>query len=240
MSDNEGRDFGVGGFSNEQGYFTQTPSHWDHWPLYNNAAEAYKLREFEEEQVKPNSIVLESEPELLDKALEDATLRYAGLYRKTSERVPVALPYVVHPIDVMRRVSEFGVKDANVIVGALFHDLLEDTDTDPDWLRKEYGDVVFRIVSDLTYDETKYVDKAAYLEDVCEARIDSLVIKLADRASNVESFAAGRPDYVTKYARKGIPLYRAVIARRQELYEWFGQDACSSIINLASELLYKY
>lgn len=240
MANHQGRDFGVGGFSNEKGYFVQTPAHWDHWPLYKNASETYNLREFDEEQARPNIIVLESEALVLDKALEDATLKYAGLYRKTSERVPVALPYVVHPIDVMRRVTELGVTDVTVIVAALFHDLLEDTDTDPDWLRQEYGDIVFRIVSDLTYDESKYANKAAYLDNVCEARIDSVVVKLADRASNVESFANSRPDYVARYARKAIPLYQAVISRRQELYEWFGQDACSKIINLASELLYKY
>lgn len=226
MSNHEGRHLGVGGFDNQKGYFTQTPSHWDHWPLYENAKSVYMYQEPEGAQEQP----------LLDRAVKYASRKYEGLYRTSTTLVPVSLPYIVHPMDVMLRVAYLGVNDSDTLVAALFHDLIEDTDTCPHYLGTEFSPMIQRLVEALTHDKSKH-SKQEYLNNLCMFEIQALVIKLADRASNVESFKHGNPEYAGLYARKAEPIYKAVLGRREEIQLHFGRHVCANATNLANELL---
>jgi len=226
MSNHQGRHLGVGGFDNQKGYFTQTPSHWDHWPLYENAKSVYMYQEPEGAQEQP----------LLDRAVRYASRKYEGLYRTSTKLVPVSLPYIVHPMDVMLRVAYLGISDPDMLGAALFHDLLEDTDTCPNDLGTEFSPTVQRLVEALTYDKSEG-SKQEYLDNLCVSEIRVLILKLADRASNVESFKYGNPAYAGTYAHKADAIYKAVLDRREEIQLIFGGHVCADATNLANELL---
>jgi (p)ppGpp synthase/HD superfamily hydrolase len=221
----QGRPGGVGGFDNLKGYFIQTPEHWNAWPLEENARLAYTHKESDE-----------TDAALLDRAVAYAHQKYAGLYRSSTDRVPVALPYIVHPMDVMQRVANFGIEDTDMLVAALLHDLLEDTKTPAIELGNQFGPRVQNFVQCLTYNKIDG-SKQEYLNNLCMFEIQALMIKLADRASNVESFRHGTPDYAGTYARKADCIYKSVLGRREEILLHFGEHVCANAANLANELL---
>ena len=52
-------------------------------------------------------------------------------------------PYINHPINVAELLWETGkVRDMNVLVAAILHDTIEDTETSPDEIRSVFGDDV--------------------------------------------------------------------------------------------------
>ncbi len=56
-------------------------------------------------------------------ALEFATLRHKGQTRKGINKTP----YINHPKAVAQLLSDFGEEDADLIISALLHDVIEDT-----------------------------------------------------------------------------------------------------------------
>lgn len=222
---NQGRPRGVGGYDNLKGYFIQTPEHWNAWPPEENAKLAYSHED-----------PIETDAALLDRAIRYASRKYEGLYRKHTSHVPAALPYIVHPMDVMQRVAYLGIGDSDTLVAALFHDLVEDTDTCPHYLGEEFSPMIQRLVEALTYNKADG-SRQEYLNNLCMFEIQALIIKLADRASNVESFRHGNPDYAGAYAKKADCIYKSVLGRREEILLHFGEHVCANATNLANELL---
>lgn len=221
----QGRPRGVGGYDNLKGYFIQTPEHWNAWPLEENAKLAYAHED-----------PIETDAALLDRAVAYAQQKYAGLYRDSTDRVPAALPYIVHPMDVMQRVANLGIEDTDMLVASLLHDLLEDTKTPASELGNKFGPKVQNFVECLTYNKSDG-SKSEYMRNIAMFEIPALIIKLADRASNVESFRHGNPDYAGTYARKATAIYDAVLGRREEILLHFGEHVCANATNLANELL---
>jgi len=81
------------------------------------------------------------------KALSLAFRWHAGQTRKNSR-----LPYVIHCIEVAANLERLGFAEPVVIAG-LLHDILEDTQIDPQELRAAFGPEVHEIVAALS--ETK-------------------------------------------------------------------------------------
>lgn len=58
-------------------------------------------------------------------------------------------PYIMHPVAVAEILYKLGM-DNECIVGALLHDVVEDTQYDLDYIRKEFGDEVALLVDGVT------------------------------------------------------------------------------------------
>ncbi|MCX7745257.1 MAG: HD domain-containing protein, partial [Flavobacteriales bacterium] len=87
--------------------------------------------------------LLGAEDELVRKALEFIEEKHSGQYRKSGE------PYVVHPIEVAIILAELQLDKATVVAG-LLHDVLEDTDTTYDEIKKSFGKEIADIVEGVT------------------------------------------------------------------------------------------
>ena len=60
-------------------------------------------------------------------------LRFSADKHRNQRRKDNASPYINHPIDVAEMLMRVGgVRDLDVIVAAILHDTIEDTDTKPD------------------------------------------------------------------------------------------------------------
>ena len=79
----------------------------------------------------------------IEKAYLFAERVHKGQYRVSEE------PYIVHPLEVAKILADLQV-DKQTIMAALLHDVLEDTDTTADELRKEFGDEVVNLVLGVT------------------------------------------------------------------------------------------
>lgn len=101
------------------------------------------------------------------------------------------------------------VDDTNVLVAALLHDVVEDTDTTYDEIRDRFGDDVARIVAEVTDDKglKKKERKELQVEHAPTLSAGAKLIKIADKISNVREIANDPP-------KKWKP------GRRRKYFDW--------------------
>jgi (p)ppGpp synthase/HD superfamily hydrolase len=120
---------------------------------------------------------------LVRAALEKARAAHEGQVRNGSG----GMPYIEHPIAVAARLEEQGYGD-EVLAAALLHDVIEDSGTTLDELRRLFGEEVAGLVGALTDDESleSYRErKAEHRQRVAAAPADALAIYGADKLTNV-------------------------------------------------------
>lgn len=108
-------------------------------------------------------------------------------------REDLVTPYWVHPFRVVERLRAVGVSDYEVLVAAVLHDVLEDTDTNFEELEKLFGTRVSQIVKDVSQGPDQSIED--YNTQLKNASKDSQTVKLADKWDNVNEL--GRMKYVT-------------------------------------------
>lgn len=146
-----------------------------------------------------------------EKALMTAAKLHQCQIRKTGE-----IPYIAHLLAVSSLVLEAGGTEDEAIA-ALFHDLVEDVDVQPESLIEDWGYEIYSIVLSLSENKIlpKARRKAAYVEEV--ARTDTphwqsvQLISAADKLHNLRSYATtGRelwkPETAAFYAEL-LPIY---------------------------------
>lgn len=125
---------------------------------------------------------------LVHAALEKARAAHAGQVRNGSG----GMPYVEHPITVAARLEELGYRD-EVLAAALLHDVIEDSETTLDELRRLFGGEVAGMVGALTDDESiePYRErKAEHRERVAAAAPEAMAIYGSDKLTNVITLRA--------------------------------------------------
>ncbi len=123
-------------------------------------------------------------PRLLE-ALDFAAVRHSAQRRKG----PDAAPYVNHLIEVAALVANVGqIEDADVLIAAVLHDVIEDTPTTADEITERFGERVCRFVLALSDDKSlpRRRRRELALEQLPHAEQLVHVIKLADLASNIK------------------------------------------------------
>src|SRR6266487_3869039 len=81
--------------------------------------------------------------EKIQRAYDLANQAHKGAVRRSGE------PYIQHPLEVALLLADMRI-DADSIVAALLHDVVEDTDFTLDELRQQFGDAVANIVDGVT------------------------------------------------------------------------------------------
>lgn len=151
-----------------------------------------------------------------DKAREFAEKAHKGQVRKFSGK-----EYVSHPKQVAKLVRKYkeSHKIEELVSAALLHDTIEDTGTTGADLEKMFGGLVASLVEELTNDEKKLreMGKTEYMrKKMINMSTWGLVIKLADRLSNVSDFDTANPEFVNRY-RKQTNIILDSIERHREL-----------------------
>lgn len=122
----------------------------------------------------------------LQKAFDFAKERHKDQKRKFTSK-----PYLEHlenTANLLWEINESAGTD--VFIAALLHDVVEDTETELKEVGQLFGDVVMRLVEELTSDKEKQntIGKSIYLtEKINEMSETAFTIKLCDRLSNVVS-----------------------------------------------------
>jgi (p)ppGpp synthase/HD superfamily hydrolase len=119
------------------------------------------------------------------KALQFATEKHSGQKRRISGD-----DYISHPVKVSYLLATYkrSKKQDDLIVAALLHDTLEDTDTTFDEIYNIFGPLVASLVLELTSDEDeiKIVGKNNYLKSKMSGMSSwGLTLKLVDRLANI-------------------------------------------------------
>ena len=138
--------------------------------------------------------------------------KHEGQYRSPRQ---AKIPYRTHPLTLACHALAMGIRDDDIIAAALLHDVVEDTDTNPDDL--PVGDRVkqtVRLVSYNTYPGDKQSIKPAYYAGIREDPHASL-IKCLDRCDNLAMMACGfsrkkMARYVTETEKYILPLLSVI------------------------------
>jgi len=154
------------------------------------------------------------------RAVEFAT-RYHG-----DQRRPTGAPYLEHLLEAVEvLVRGAGVTDPDVLCAAVLHDVVEDTPCTVNDVRREFGDRVAGMVGWVTKPDSGDGDreaakeaKEAYLTGLREAPEDAILVKLADRVSNVQTLRNLSLPRQREYYAQTVTYIMPLAASRN----WFG------------------
>jgi guanosine-3',5'-bis(diphosphate) 3'-pyrophosphohydrolase len=98
---------------------------------------------------------------------------------------PTGVPYLEHLLETLEvLVRGAGSTDPDVLAAGVLHDVLEDTRCTQDELSPNFGQRVTELVQWVTKPASS---KEAYLDGLKQAPREAKLVKLADRASNVQT-----------------------------------------------------
>ncbi|ETP72280.1 guanosine polyphosphate synthetase/pyrophosphohydrolase [Lachnospiraceae bacterium JC7] len=129
-------------------------------------------------------------------------MNFAAYAHRKQMRKGVDIPYIIHPIECSMIVSSI-TQDEDVIIAALLHDVIEDTEFGYEDIRERFGSRVADLVQGETEDKrrdqekkhTWAVRKKETIEQLSNADIDSKIICLGDKLSNIRASVRDHEDH---------------------------------------------
>ncbi len=126
--------------------------------------------------------------DLFDRAMKFAIEAHHG-----TERRGKGYPFILHPMEAAIIVSNL-TTDPEMLAAAILHDTVEDTDTTIEQIRELFGDRVARLVQHETCPIAKKAAwrdrKQAQLDAIAAAPLDSKIVAMGDKLSNLRTIAA--------------------------------------------------
>src|SRR6185437_1518395 len=152
--------------------------------------------------------------EAIEQAYQVARQAHSGQYRHSGEA------YITHPLAVAKILAEWHL-DAQALMAALLHDVVEDTPTTKGEIAKTFGKPVAELVDGVSkIDRIEFATlQHAQAENfrkmlLAMARdVRVILIKLADRLHNMRTLDAVPPEKQERIARETLDIY-APIANR--------------------------
>ena len=171
--------------------------------------------------------------ELISKSFELSIEAHKNDLRASGE------PYFTHPYEVAMVVAEEFPLDDITIVSALLHDVIEDTDYNYDFIKREFGNEVAEIVDGVTkisgifrgHEITKAENyRKLLLSMVKDVRV--ILVKFADRLHNMRTLEFVNPDKQRRIAQETLEIY-APFAHRFGLgkVKWELEDLAFKYLN---------
>ena len=130
------------------------------------------------------------------KALEFSAEKHKKQLRKGEERTP----YINHPIQVAKTLWEAGETSFTLLVGALLHDTIEDTQTTPEEIETLFGKDVLDLVLEVTDDKNLPYQERKRLQIVNAPHksVEGKLLKLADKICNINDLVQSPPDWTSE------------------------------------------
>lgn len=134
----------------------------------------------------------------------------ADKHRLQTRKNKAKTPYISHPIGVAYHLMHIGeVRDVSIIIGALLHDTLEDTQTTFEEIETKFNKNIANLVREVTSDKTLAAETRKRLQviDAVHKSKGAAQIKLADKLYNLNDLFTNPPADWTQ-------------ARIDRYYEW--------------------
>src|SRR5438309_10471451 len=168
----------------------------------------------------------EVDRELLSRAFRFAATAHEGQQRRSGEA------FIHHPWGVAKICAQLRL-DEQTLAAALLHDVVEDTETELDEVRSEFGDEITRLVDGVTkltrvqFQSREQAEAENYRKMIVAMAEDErvILIKLADRLHNLRQIEyLGKQKQVQK-ARETLEVY-APLAHRLGIHalKWELED----------------
>lgn len=170
---------------------------------------------------------------LLDRAIIFAVKAHQGMERKGK-----GFPYIVHPMEAVCIVATM-TNDQELLAAAALHDVIEDTDTTADDLKKEFGERVAMLVEAESDDktggskaETWHQRKQDTLDRLRNADLDIKIVALGDKLSNMRAIAHD-------YAVLGDELWSRFTVKDPAEHAWRYHALAEALNDLSDTDAYK-
>ncbi len=138
-----------------------------------------------------------------------AAEKHATQVRKNS----AGTPYINHPIEVAEHLASVGgVTDEAILIAALLHDTIEDTDTTQEEIQEAFGEEVLGLVMECTDNKLleKMERKRLQVVNAPKKSPGAKMIKISDKTCNLRSILVDPP---VGWDKK----------RQQEYFKWAKQ-----------------
>lgn len=161
------------------------------------------------------------------------SIHFAAEKHRTQRRKDVAqTPYINHPIAVAETLRLHKIVDKNILIAAILHDTIEDTDTSPEEIADAFGKRVQKLVLEVTDDKSlpKLKRKEQQIEHAPNLSEGARLIKLADKICNVRDMVQSPPaGWPLERLQGYIDWCEAVIGNMKETHselESLFKDVC--------------
>ncbi len=126
--------------------------------------------------------------QMIEKAFEFAKKLHQGQYRVSEE------PYIIHPVEVVKILLDLKA-DTHTLMAGFLHDILEDTDTQPEEIEELFGTDVLNLVQGVTKlgklqfksKEERQAENFRRLFIAMASDFRIIFLKLADRLHNMRT-----------------------------------------------------
>ncbi|MFA5889019.1 MAG: RelA/SpoT family protein [Candidatus Paceibacterota bacterium] len=150
---------------------------------------------------------------LIQKAYSFAENAHRGQKRNSGDE------YITHLFATAKNIAELGMTATTISVGFL-HDLLEDTKTQPEEIKKEFGEEILFLVDGVTkLGEIKYRGTQRYNESLrklfiaMSQDIRVLIVKLCDRLHNMQTLEYVSQEKQLRIAIETLEIYASIASR---------------------------
>ncbi len=129
----------------------------------------------------------------LTQAISFAAKKHTNQKRKGADNQP----YINHPLEVLNLLTTIGkVEDFNILIAAVLHDTIEDTETTKEEITEFFGADVCQMVLELTDDKSlpKAERKQLQIENAPHISTGAKLIKMCDKISNIRDVLENPPD----------------------------------------------
>jgi guanosine-3',5'-bis(diphosphate) 3'-pyrophosphohydrolase len=133
----------------------------------------------------------------LPKLLEAASFS-AKKHRYQKRKGKDGEPYINHPLEVSNLLANIGkIEDYDILIAAILHDTIEDTETTPEEITALFGEKVCNYVLEVTDDKSlpKAERKRLQIEHAPHLSDGAKQIKLADKISNITDVMNNPPHH---------------------------------------------
>jgi len=164
-------------------------------------------------------------PELLE------ALQFAAIQHQYDRRAGYGrLPYINHLIKVTNCLANrIGIKDEALLLAAVLHDVVEDTEVTVEQLERRFGGEVAAIVEELTDDMSLPYEerKRQQVEQAGKLSPKARVIRLVDKASNLRDIFNYPLDWTVEkkaaYLDNAIAVAERIKGDHPKLDAWFDE-----------------
>lgn len=165
---------------------------------------------------------------MIDKAIIFATNVHKGEKRKGKD-----MPYIFHPLEAAMIVSHMST-DENLIIAAILHDTIEDTDVTYEEIAREFGEKVAKFVEKETEDKSKsWMERKEHtLKRLEKETLEVKIIAMGDKLSNMRAIARD-------YNKQGDKLWERFNVKDKEKQSWYYKGIKKSLKELENYPEYK-